>query len=252
MLWASSLKPLKKAGVILLFSGGVFVTAAGILRCILIITVWTPTNSNDMKTIADANVPLQDPVNGAQKAGSWAVRETFVAVVTSNLPILSSLIARCFCPIIGSLRSLSSSANRAARLSQNGDVKLRGFIIENKNPRRGMGPRSVNPIPNFSGHDSEENIYTRNDEGGGGGGTASYDIDLESARTTSVRLGVIVKQTSIEVIETLNLGGEASGQDVGDYYLVTQSQREAEILARKPSAGKRRRSSSAFGIGRAA
>ncbi|KAH6632195.1 hypothetical protein F5144DRAFT_244773 [Chaetomium tenue] len=251
MLWASSLKPLKKAGVILLFSGGVFVTAAGILRCILIITVWTPTNSNDMKTIADACVPLQDPVNGAQKAGSWAVRETFVAVVTSNLPILSSLIARCFRPIIGSLPSLSSSTNRAARSSQNGDVKLRGFIIENKNPRRGMGPRSVNPIPNFSGHDSEENIYTRNDEGGGGG-TASYDTDLESARTTTVRPGVIVKQTSIEVIETLNSGGEASGQDVGDYYLVTQSQREAEILAGKPSVGKRRRSSSTFGIGRAA
>jgi hypothetical protein len=39
MLWNSSLKPLKKAGLILLFSGGVFVTVAAILRCILIITV---------------------------------------------------------------------------------------------------------------------------------------------------------------------------------------------------------------------
>jgi hypothetical protein len=194
-------------------------------------------------------VPLQDPVNGAQKAGSWAVRETFVAVVTSNLPILSSLIARCFRPIIGSLRALFSSADRAPGPAYNGDVKLRGFINEDKNPRRGMGPWSVNPIPNFSVNDSAENIYTRNDEGGG---TTSYDTDLESARATHVRAGVIVKQTSIEVIETQRCGDDASGQDVGDYYLVTQSQREAEILARKPSAGKRRRSSSTFAIGKAA
>lgn len=39
MFWQSSLKPLKKAGLIVLFSGGVFVTVAGILRCILIVTV---------------------------------------------------------------------------------------------------------------------------------------------------------------------------------------------------------------------
>ncbi|KAL2169069.1 hypothetical protein VTG60DRAFT_6491 [Thermothelomyces hinnuleus] len=37
LLWKSSLRPLKKAGLMLLFSGGIFVTAAGILRCVLII-----------------------------------------------------------------------------------------------------------------------------------------------------------------------------------------------------------------------
>jgi len=42
MLWKSSLRPLKKAGLILLFSGGAFVTIAGILRCILIISVCHP------------------------------------------------------------------------------------------------------------------------------------------------------------------------------------------------------------------
>lgn len=41
MLWSSSLRPFKKAGLILLFSGGAFVTVAGVLRCVLIITVST-------------------------------------------------------------------------------------------------------------------------------------------------------------------------------------------------------------------
>lgn len=36
----------------------------------------------------------QDPVNGAQRAGSWACRETFVAVVIGNLPMIYPLFRR--------------------------------------------------------------------------------------------------------------------------------------------------------------
>lgn len=39
MLWRASLKPAKKAGLMVLFGMGLFVTLAGILRCVLIITV---------------------------------------------------------------------------------------------------------------------------------------------------------------------------------------------------------------------
>lgn len=35
----ATLPPMKKAGLIVLFSGGIFVTMAGILRCVLIVTV---------------------------------------------------------------------------------------------------------------------------------------------------------------------------------------------------------------------
>ena len=31
---------------------------------------------------------MQDPIGGAQAAGSWAVRETFVAIVVCNLPLV--------------------------------------------------------------------------------------------------------------------------------------------------------------------
>lgn len=43
LLWKSSLRPLKKAGLIILFSGGLFVTVAGVLRCVLILSVSTRT-----------------------------------------------------------------------------------------------------------------------------------------------------------------------------------------------------------------
>lgn len=39
MLWAAALRPLKKAGLMVLFGGGILVIACATLRCVLIITV---------------------------------------------------------------------------------------------------------------------------------------------------------------------------------------------------------------------
>lgn len=73
MLWKANLEIKKKLSLVLVFGGGVFVMLAGILRCALII---------------------QDPINGAQAAGSWACRETFVAVVIGNIPMIYPLTRR--------------------------------------------------------------------------------------------------------------------------------------------------------------
>ncbi|KAK4134425.1 hypothetical protein BT67DRAFT_433933 [Trichocladium antarcticum] len=227
LLWQSSLRPLKKAGLIVLFSGGIFVMVAGILRCVLIIT---------------------DPVNGAQQAGSWAVRETFVAVVTSNLPMISPFLARLFRPIIGSLRSLSLSSSKMSKTTRS-DKKPGAFRLEDKNPRRGMGPRSVNPLPDFSVNGSEEHIYIRDDGKGAHtryGKTAGHDTELESGYPTHTRSGVIVKQTSVEVTASR---GSIDAEDIGDYYLVKQSNREADRFAGRTSDRKQQRLN--FGIGRA-
>jgi len=67
LLWKAEVPMVKKLSLIFIFSGAIFVMAAGILRAALVI---------------------EDPVGGAQAAGSWAVRETFVAVVVCNLPLV--------------------------------------------------------------------------------------------------------------------------------------------------------------------
>ncbi|KAI5455663.1 hypothetical protein BGZ63DRAFT_418190 [Mariannaea sp. PMI_226] len=92
---------LKKLGLIALLSGGVFVMAAGILRCVLI---------------------LSNPLKGAEQAGYWAVRETFVAVVTTNLPIVFPFI-----------RS-----------------KLKGDSNYNEGPSKPCKPNTNSPLPNSS------------------------------------------------------------------------------------------------------
>ncbi|OAA65565.1 hypothetical protein SPI_02352 [Niveomyces insectorum RCEF 264] len=149
MLWKANLPAAKKMGLMVLFSGGLFVTMAGILRCVLIIT---------------------NPVTGAQQAGSWACRETFVAVVTSNLPMVFPLVRRWGGPFVRSLRdgvSLSRGSRApgsgikvgTGRSGQSGGGGAGVFVLEDKNPRRGMGPRSVNPLPNMTLSESEERIY---------------------------------------------------------------------------------------------
>lgn len=41
MLWKASLRPMKKAGLMVLFGGGIFVITCATLRCVLIVTVGT-------------------------------------------------------------------------------------------------------------------------------------------------------------------------------------------------------------------
>ncbi|KAK0744065.1 hypothetical protein B0T18DRAFT_439717 [Schizothecium vesticola] len=184
MLWRASLPPAKKGGLILLFSGGLFVTMAGILRCVLIIT---------------------DPINGAQQAGSWAVRETFVAVVTSNMPMVFPLVIRWGRPLIGTFRSISSTGNKNSKLSRSGDPHSGAFKLEDKNPRRGMGPRSVNPITEFT------------------------------------MSGIIMKQTTLQVTESrksrsdFDGGGDDGG--IGDYYLVQQGRKSGDVHGGRHDAG---------------
>ncbi|KAH7220440.1 uncharacterized protein BKA55DRAFT_486387, partial [Fusarium redolens] len=73
MLLMAQIRLHKKLGLVLLFSGGIFTTTAGILRCALILT---------------------NPIKGAQESGNWACRESFVAIVTTNVPMIFPLIRR--------------------------------------------------------------------------------------------------------------------------------------------------------------
>ncbi|KAF4913891.1 hypothetical protein CGCVW01_v010791 [Colletotrichum viniferum] len=143
MLWFSKLPLRKKLGLIVLFSGGIFVTMAGILRCVLIIS---------------------DPVNGASQAGSWAVRETFVAVVTTNVPMIFPLIRRWFSPIFGTVVStlpLSNTNNKygskGPNLPQPKGIKL-DDVPDSKNRKKGRQPFSQYPITEITGTGSEEHL----------------------------------------------------------------------------------------------
>ncbi|AEO71943.1 uncharacterized protein THITE_2029799, partial [Thermothielavioides terrestris NRRL 8126] len=135
MLWQASLKPLKKAALMLVFSGGVLVIACAILRCVMIFT---------------------DPVNGAQLAGSWAVRETFIAVVVANLPILFQVFRIWLSPLIAALRSTIRSSQKLT--GDEPSRELRTFGAGSSRARR--GPQTVYHITNATAtfNESEERM----------------------------------------------------------------------------------------------
>ena len=92
MLWKAAMPLAQRLSLMALFSCGLFVTACAILRVVLLVS---------------------DPVHGAQLAGSWAVRETFVAVITTNLPICFPMIKRFVNPFVNFVSSQISSVKRS-------------------------------------------------------------------------------------------------------------------------------------------
>jgi hypothetical protein len=257
MLWQSRLPPFKKAGLIVLFSGGIFVTMAGILRCVLIITVrCLPTPILPLplplpRTHPLTILPPQDPVNGAQQAGSWACRETFVAVVTSNLPMIFPLLRRFFAPLLGTIRSFSSKLSGGGGGGYSSGLSHRSagehFRLEDKNPRRGQGPRTANPITNFTFSESEERIIVEPARSGtqGTGATAG----TVGTTPPEERGGGIMKEVMVHVTEERKSRSGFRDEELGspgDYYL-TQQVRRSDEVQRKGTLRKDKRGSAGFG-----
>jgi len=140
----------KKIALISLFSCGLFVVMAATLRVALLVT---------------------DPVHGALLAGSWAVRETFVAVIVTNLPMLFPLFKRWLSPCIGTIGS--SLGINSHKKSGNSSGKLPTLETFGQGGRRNKkGPRSVHHITNVTCTESEERIV---------GGTQMKDMSSTRA-----------------------------------------------------------------------
>ncbi|WAO92316.1 Hypothetical protein NCS54_00982000 [Fusarium falciforme] len=73
MVWNANIPRAKKIALIVIFCGGLITAVFGGLRC---------------------GYVLQGGVEGPQRAGEWSCRESFVAMVVTNLPVLTPLIQR--------------------------------------------------------------------------------------------------------------------------------------------------------------
>ncbi|KAJ5919303.1 hypothetical protein N7466_010246 [Penicillium verhagenii] len=80
MLFKARLRWREKFELLILFSGGLFVMIS------------TPNSLGSALT--NNRVLFKAGANGAEQAGSWACRETFVAVVIGNIPMIYPLIRR--------------------------------------------------------------------------------------------------------------------------------------------------------------
>lgn len=103
LLWGSTLRTVKKVASTIVLGAGIFVLVCATLKSIfvLVVSLSTATIRHPRPGLLTPHV-LQDPVNGAQLAGSWGTREAFVAVVTTNLPMTFPLFRGWLRPLFGS------------------------------------------------------------------------------------------------------------------------------------------------------
>ncbi|KAJ5091129.1 hypothetical protein NUU61_005999 [Penicillium alfredii] len=134
MLWKSSLKVLKKIATTFILSAGVFVLVCAAIKSILL---------------------LVDPANGASLANQWGTRETFVAVITTNLPMIFHLLRTWLARVYGG--AFQRSSQSPYKSPSGGFRSIGGGGDYSSRNRR--GPPSVNPITaNMTFSESEERM----------------------------------------------------------------------------------------------
>ncbi|SPO04999.1 related to integral membrane protein PTH11 [Cephalotrichum gorgonifer] len=152
MLWQSTLRPLKKIASSIVLGAGIFVLVCATLKSVFVLT---------------------DPINGGQLAGTWGTRETFVAVITTNLPMIFPLFRAWLRPIFG-----STAASKKTSYPQNSAFQTIGGTGGNSRARKpgAMGdPLSANVT--FSESEEhivrDDNAYSMKVFGGGSDSTSS-------------------------------------------------------------------------------
>lgn len=135
LLWVVNISLRRKITLMVLFSGAVFIMVAGIVR---------------------AAVILHAGPEGALTGSQWACRETFVAIVVANLPIIQPFL-RMAANKVG--LSILFSRSRSTQIQESHELESKdtrgGFRISRK---KGTHPLS---LPQGTGWASDEHIISQ-------------------------------------------------------------------------------------------
>ncbi|KAG4293654.1 hypothetical protein FPRO06_00239 [Fusarium proliferatum] len=164
LLWGVNISLRRRLTLMLLFSGALFIMMAGTIRAVTILTAGP---------------------NGAVAGSQWACRETFVAIIVTNLPIIQPLI-RKGASMIG-LSVLFSRGTKSA--SQSHQLRSSEMGGSRFNTSRRRGPGSSHPlatVPQTAAWASDEHILpdAGKPAGAGGGIVVAQEISVQSEVTT--------------------------------------------------------------------
>ncbi|UZP38647.1 hypothetical protein NXS19_006463 [Fusarium pseudograminearum] len=180
--FASNPKNYKKIASSIVLGSGIFVLVCATLKSVFV---------------------LVDPVHGAQLAGVWGTREAFVAVMTTNLPILFPLFRVWLTPVFG---SILRSSHKTSYQYPTGFQTIGGGGRSGKSsdPSR-RGPPTANPISvNMSFNSSEERIVKIEAHG---------MANLNQERNKGVQKGIMVSNMVEIVLEDKKDGGSRGTSD---------------------------------------
>ncbi|KAI6713624.1 hypothetical protein JHW43_003867 [Diplocarpon mali] len=122
MLWSTNLRMAKKLAASFVLGAGVFVLICAILKVIYVET---------------------DPVDGARLGAQWTMRESFVSVIVTSLPMVFPLLKAWLAPWLGSIAgSTKANSNNPTGFRTIGGGGGGGSSAKS-NPRRKHRPDSL-------------------------------------------------------------------------------------------------------------
>ncbi|KAA8641457.1 uncharacterized protein ATNIH1004_001922 [Aspergillus tanneri] len=135
MLWQSKLRLLKKIASSIILGSGIFVLVCATLKTAFV---------------------LVDEDNGAQQAGAWGTRETFVMLITTNLPMMFHLFRSWLALLFGRPFNSSQKTSKSPYGFRSIGGGGGGGDSSSRNRR---GPPTANPITvNMTFTESEERM----------------------------------------------------------------------------------------------
>ncbi|KAK3904349.1 hypothetical protein C8A05DRAFT_31886 [Staphylotrichum tortipilum] len=149
LLWKSRLRLIEKVASTLVLGAGIFVLVCATLKTVFVIV---------------------DDVNGAELAGAWGTREAFVAVITTNLPMVFPLFRIWLKPWLGSSSRSKQQYNTPEGFrSIGGGGPGGGTSGDSRNHHHRA--KGANPLTNVTFTESEEKIMNemKVQQGGKGG-----------------------------------------------------------------------------------
>lgn len=135
LIWKASLPTKRKIGMIGLFTGGIITAVFGFLRCIIILTTPGPA--------------------GAAAAGQWSIRESFVAIIVTNTPLIFPYFNKLW-RNYNPKSSNGKSTNGGYALQDHN--KISASVFSRRGGRRHPTPYSIPGDGDFQRTDSEEKI----------------------------------------------------------------------------------------------
>lgn len=139
MIWSARISMTKKIGLCVMFCGGLITAVFGGLRC---------------------GYVLGNTKDGPQLAGEWSCRESFVAVLVTNFPVLFPIVHRAFRSANTKFSSYgpSSSKDKTPGNTKNSS-KFQLTTISKKNQKKKFNhPLSLPAETQYTRFGSEEEI----------------------------------------------------------------------------------------------
>ncbi|RGP60312.1 hypothetical protein FLONG3_10920 [Fusarium longipes] len=178
LLWGVNISLRRRLTLMLLFSGALFIMMAGTIRAVTILTAGP---------------------EGAVSGSSWACRETFVAIVVTNLPIIQPLLRKganlIGLSVLFSRGTKSASQSHQLRSNENAGSRFTNSRRRKTDTNKSNAGHPLSTMPQTTAWASDEHILPGT-SGTSKGIVVAQEISVQSEAFDDANLRDVTKDPS--------------------------------------------------------